>query len=320
MLMPSQIYSKDTVLVDNSYLFLNKSVTSDVTTYPVSFEFSISQNIVNHAIYSQWQGMTTSWSGSYQGLNYAIDLSQPYFYFSENSISIFLELEITSSVYNGVIHLSPSLELPSMTIIPNEIIAQYDDLRSAIDAITQFTDSRLKDVIENILNPVDWIVFQGRLITQYNERWLNTSDIGWDGIYSIGYNINEDYINFNVTSLIQATPPNYSFQLKRTYPTIFFKIESNNEIELKYIKFYYGIGQSILFQTNTGSYFDESIGKYITLFDTNAISLTNLYSVILDFYIKRGDLELVWRLEYGILGSNFDWIGPHTITPKPYGD
>jgi hypothetical protein len=138
--------------------------TAAQTDYNVPITFSVTQTGMNRFIASQWSSITTSWSGTYQGLTYSFQLVKPSIVLSTNTIQIILGLNITSSVYNGSVQFTPTLTIPSTTISLSNIIAQYTNLRQQIDAITQFTDVRLKDVIEQKLAPIDWIVYQGKVL------------------------------------------------------------------------------------------------------------------------------------------------------------
>jgi len=131
------------------------------TDYPTPFTLTITNTGINRFLSSQWSGITTSWSGNYQGLSYSFSLVKPNILLTNNTIKIILSLNISSTVYNGTVNLTPTLSIPNTTLNAENIIAQYENLHQQIITTAQLVDARLQYVIEQALAPINWIIYQG---------------------------------------------------------------------------------------------------------------------------------------------------------------
>ncbi len=286
--------------------------------FAVPITFSVTEAGVNRFIATQWSDITTSWSGSYQGLNYSLELSRPTISLSENSIKIILQLSCVSSVYNGDFPIEPTLTIPSTTISANDIIAEYQNLRQQIDAIIQFTDSRLKDVVEDVLEPIDWIIYKGKILTINTQRITDVADIKWVGLPTLSFGVSSNEINITVTPTIQATPPSYTFQSRKTGCSSFgIRVLSNNKTlidAVKSNKVWNVLGQEInltlVTSLPTSITWDVSLQKYVAEIYFQASYCLASQNVFTKLKLKRNNMETLWAIELSFpSGSQSSWAG-----------
>ncbi len=295
-------------------LAYSRSYAQTPQEYEVPIQFSITQTGINRFIASQWAGIQTSWSGSYQGLSYSLQLKRPTVSLADNTIKLLLELEISSPAYSGTVGFSPTLTIPSSTVSAGNIIAQYTNLRQQIDAIAAITDPRLRDVIEQKLVPIDWIAYQGMIFDQGGQRWIDSADIRWTGLPTLTFSVANGELFLTLTPKIQAAAPDYLFVFRRPASNTFgFRIVSNNAIEIAGLYIYVAPGINILSSpVSAPSRLDVATGKHIAEIDVQ----TGGYSDPLNNFeyrvlIKRRDSETLWRIYLGVVGVSSTWIGRH---------
>lgn len=285
-------------------LTLAQSVTKDV---PISL--SVNQTGVNRFIASQWSSIPTSWSGSYQGLSYSITLNRPVVTLLNNEVKIALTLDINTSVYNNEVTIEPSLVTPTLSTATDEIVTSYEDLRSEIDSISVFSDTRLKDIIEDLLEPIDWVIYEGGILDVLSGRIFDSSDLEWQSSTGIDLGVVEGAILLTVTPAIIATSPDYIFRFKRGSISNFqFEIRSNNVITIENVKIYNNGASVGTKNLNATSTFDSGLGLYVA---SGSMTVTQLPSFMSAFSykikLKRQDNETSWDVYLGSIGSTTGW-------------
>ena len=286
------------------------------TNYGVPVTFSVTSTGINRFIESQWGNLPNSatWSGEYQGLTYSIHLNRPMILLSTNTIRISLGLTITSSVYNGSVTLTPTLSVSSSTISACNVIAQYTNLHDQIIAAGQFVDSRLRYVIEQALAPIDWIMYQGRILDQSTSRWTQSSDVGFQGLPTLTVSVSENEVNFMITLTVTATAPWYTFQYNRPSNQQFgIKVHSNNLFQVKYAKCWNSEPVEIAnSEQDATAVYDASAGHYIATLSVTATHPVawNLNELFYQLKLRRQDNETLWDLSSraSILGTFSTWV------------
>jgi hypothetical protein len=182
-------------------------------TYNVPVTLSVTSGAVNRFLASQWSSMQTSWSGSYQGLSYTIQLQAPLIAFVENDIVLILKLNVSYPYNNYVIRLAPKLTVPSTSATVNNITAQYVDLHQQIITNAAQVDARIQYVMENILSNINWIIYQGQILTIPSipnpgslSKVAGTDRLAWSITPVLSTSITNGELNLTVTSYITATP------------------------------------------------------------------------------------------------------------------
>lgn len=232
----------------------------------VPFNLAINQTGINRVIAAQWNSIQTQWFGNYQGVSYEITLNRPVVSLFENKITITLSLDIASSVYIGEASISPSLTTPTLSSSTQEIITSYSNLRSAIDTVTAFNDSRLNDILEDILEPIDWVVFKGGILDAFTGRFSDTSDLEWVDDTSLDFSVAPGELLLIITPAIVATSPKYTFKFRRNSSTRDYQIRSNNKISLEAVWLKVSVlGSEVSSETDISisSSYDSSTDEYV---------------------------------------------------------
>lgn len=285
------------------------------TNYNVPITFSVTSTGINRFIASQWSSLpnNATWSGEYQGLTYSIHLNRPAILLSTNTIRITLELVINSTVYNGTATLTPTLTVPSATISASNVIAQYTNLHDQIIAAAQLVDPRLRYVIEQALSPIDWVMYQGRILDQSTYRWTEISDISWQGLPTLTVNVSSNEVNFTVTPTITAKAPEYTFQYNRPANQEFgIRVHSNNLFQVKYAKCWNSLGQQIAnSEQDATAVYDPATGKYTATLSVTAPNpiANNFSELYYKLKLRRQNNETLWYLlsRNSILGTFSTW-------------
>ncbi|MEX2603809.1 MAG: hypothetical protein WD361_06385 [Gracilimonas sp.] len=281
------------------------TITKDV---PVSL--AINQTGINRVIASQWSSINTQWFGSYQGVGYEISLDRPVITLFENKIEIALTLQIASSVYMGEVTINPALTTPVFSTSTQEIKTEYENLRDEIDSINEFTNNALKDVLENLLDPIDWVIFKGGILDALTGRLSDTSDLEWIEDTSIDFQVAPGELLLTVTPSLVSTSPYYLFRLRWTTSNKFeIEISSNNKIKLKALRLYHGSGSTIFHDyLDLDSSYDSGNDKYVIPHSINFASTLNfITNTRLRLNIERGGNETLWYIDYGTIYKNNAW-------------
>jgi hypothetical protein len=290
------------------------------TDYTTPFTLSITSTGINRYLASQWSSMTEEWSGNYQGISYSISLQEPTISLTTNTLKILLKLSISSSIYDGSITLTPTLTIPSTTISAEQIISKYTDLHQQIIKLTSI-DTRLQNVIEQLLAPIDWIIYKGKAIDASTTRLTESADISLKGIPTLTFNISNDELNIIITPTITATPPSLSFQWMRSASNFGIKIISNDKLTVGYAKIddiYNSLGQKISFTLTsplpTDASYDPNLQEYTAEYyfqgSSTLASGLNLYTRV---YLKRGGTETIYTLNFQTLTDDQpDWTSNAT--------
>jgi hypothetical protein len=308
-------------------LMYSRSYAQTEQEYDFPIQFSVSQTGINRFISSQWAGNQTSWSDPTHNLNYSILLERPYILLTDNKIILHLEIHISSTVYSGVISLKPTLSIPATTLSASGVVAQYSNLRQHIDNITAFPDASLKDVLEQILTQIDWIIYQGVILDQMEHRWLNTADIRWTGLPSLEFSVVNSELILTITPRIKAKEPHYVFKFKRLAEDesgisyYVFSVESNNAIEIGRISVF--PNSSLVFNSanpQVSYWYDALSDKFHAetqfpgfMYDPIAMHLSNPQPVPTGFpqfsfaiLLKRNDAQTFWKVYVDNVISN-EW-------------
>lgn len=283
--------------------------------YSVPLTFSVSATGINRFISSQWANGQTTWSGTYQGLNYSFTLEKPTVSLSTGTIKILLGLSINSSAYNGKVTLTPSMTIPNTTIDASQVISKYTDLHDQIIGTAQLIDSRLQYVIEEALAPIDWIMYKGKIIDNTTVRLSESSDIKYKEIPAITFSVTNNELNFLVAPTITATVPSYSFQWMRADNTTFgFRILSNNKFTIvNHDKIVDGLGQEFNFSNISPipaeATYNQSLQKYVAEFIVKSSDgLLNNLRMITKVYLQRGGMESIWSIKITVPVGQTDWV------------
>lgn len=283
--------------------------------YSVPLTFSVSTTGINRFISSQWANGQTSWSGTYQGLNYSFTLEKPTVSLSNSTIKIMLSLSISSPVYNGKVTLTPSLTIPSTTIDASQIISKYINLHDQIIGTAQLIDSRLQHVIEEALAPIDWIMYKGKIIDNSTVRLSESSDISYKGIPALTFSVTDNELNILIASTITANIPSYSFQWMRADNRTFgFRILSNDKFTIvARDKIYDGFGVDCYFSNISPvpveATYNPSLNKYAAEFIAkSANGLMNNLRIVTKVYLQRGGMESIWSIIINVPVGQTDWV------------
>ncbi len=283
------------------------------TDYNVPLTFSVASIGINRFIASQWSAstFTKSWSGyTTSGIQYSISLDRPSVVLSENTIKILLALTIHAEditdqyvVYDGKVTITPTLTIPSTTISLNSIMSQYTNLRQQIDAITQIADVRLRDVLEQKLAPIEWIVYQGKILEGSQTRIIETSDIRLIGTPTLNFAVSNSEVLFTVVTTLRAKAPEYFFSYYRTNgnTTYNLTVRSNDKFVLvsNDCRIFSFLAQT--WDPTTGSSevtatYDSNSDQYVAIETLTYSAGLSDYSNSLRIKLKRGGVETLWTL------------------------
>ena len=238
-----------------------------------------------------------------------------------------LGLSISSPIYNGKVTLTPSLTVPSTTINFSEIISKYTNLHDQIIGTTQFVDSRLRQAIEDALSPIDWVVYKGKVLASADDRLSETADIEYKGIPELAYSVSDNELNFLITPIISAIPPNYSLEWMKSDKQHFgIRILSNDKftIEANQInKMWDSNGQQMNFTFDSSfpiqSTYDTNLQKYVAgyyFYSNYDIASQDIWGKI---YIKRGGtpkssgMTTIWSFGLGNMDDTHSWTANSKI-------
>lgn len=304
------------------YTFVTNSKNYAQTDYSTPFTFTITNTGINRFLSSQWSSLTTSWSGNYQGLDYSFTLAKPSISLTNNSIKIILTLSITSSVFSGTVTLTPTLTIPSTTLNAENIISQYENLHQVIISSAQLIDPRLRYVVEQALAPINWIIYQGKILNTTTTRLTETADVRLKGLPTLTFSVAENELNLIITPTITSTEPSISFQWMRSGNVNFgIRVISNNLFILAYPKIdkviIMATGQEINFTfTSTvpvQATYDSTFQKYVAEFSFQSNNyIAHGQRIVTRIYLKRGGTETIWTLAFITDSDNQGWTYSNT--------
>lgn len=179
------------------------------TTYDVPVTLSLTTGGVDRVLSSQWNTMTHSWSDSYSGLEYSISLDKPKIVFIGSEIRILLKLRVQYPGFDEIINLLPKLILPYTAPIENYITTRYADLHQEITTKAQHVDSRIQSAIEDIMSTINWVVYQGKILTIQSQNSfykVSGSDrLVWNPSPTLSASVSDDKLNITIISSITVT-------------------------------------------------------------------------------------------------------------------
>ncbi|RNC83743.1 MAG: hypothetical protein ED557_08165 [Balneola sp.] len=302
-------------------LFVGTSKAQPNTT-PVPIDFSITSTGINRFIADQWSSITSNWTGTYQGLSYNITLNRPIVDLTENTFRVILTLDINataggSTIYDDVTSITPELFIPAVVINPDSVIedvrTEYNNLEAAIDNNPFIPDQRIRDVLEDILDDIDWIIFQGEVLTQTTIRWTDTFDLGFYGLPEISFAIGEGEIILTISPEIYANPPEYSFQWRRPGSTSYhIRVLSNNKFDLKSIQNTTTAGQASSLNVSVTAVFDQALNKYVATYSFTGGSASG--QLLSKLKIMRQFIETVWTVQSFTTSNTDTWTNFTGIT------
>lgn len=193
---------------------------AQATTYSVPIMLSISNEGLNRTIAVQWSNPSfiKDWTGSADELDYELHLDkQPIITLSTNLIKIRLGfwVKIYSRATNSYIFthkdytVSTTLILPPITINTESIKGQYVDLHTDITNALSEVDSRVRNIIEQKLAVIEWIIYKGKIINISSPSPLNkvSNTLTWDIARTYSNTVTPDRVlEITVTSTITASP------------------------------------------------------------------------------------------------------------------
>jgi hypothetical protein len=297
------------------------------TDYSVPISFSVTQTGINRFIASQWSNssFTKSWNITYQGYYCEIELKRPSVSLSSNTIKIVLSIELTAinpsdlPVYlDQTFSFTPTLNIPETTISFDKIYAEYTNLLSAISEV--IPESQIQGAINQALAPIDWVIYEGKILNESTMRWTEESDIGWFGLPSLTFAVESDEVVLTVTPTIRANEPDYKFYWQRPNNRKFgIKIISNNNIEIrKMILSIQGSQPPTDFVSSSAAY-DPVTQKYVATYfvEDNATAEPGelIYTVGFFTRVKRGTMETAWHPAVNYInGTSTTW---HSVASNP---
>ncbi|MCK9408524.1 MAG: hypothetical protein M0R68_05260 [Bacteroidetes bacterium] len=304
------------VLTLLSSIFYNAFSTD--RTVPITF--SVTTTGINRFIAGQYNnpGFTKSWSGSYQGSQYTIQLKKPIIMILDNTIKIQMKLSIISVAYTGPVTISPTLTISSTTISAANIIAAYTDLHAQINSVSNALrlDAGFRDIIEQKLSPINWIIYQGKVLNESTSRFSESSDIGWKGIPTLTASVTNNEINFTVTPTIASNAPWYKFYFNRpTQKKFGLKIRSNNQVTIENMKVYEGGSEYPVNFSSETSYVDPENGDIVHEYFVEKPENATQYVTGLSYNIrlKRQNIEVTWNLLCLSSGFGFGSTSFYTV-------
>lgn len=293
-----------TIVIGFLLLTYSKSNAQTPQEYEVPIQFSITQTGINRFIASQWAGIQTSWSGTHEGLQYFLQLKKPSILLTSGNISIILEIAFSSQSYNATIAISPTLNISPLVFSADNLIASYVNLRNQIDLIAGITDPRVRDIIEQHLAPIDWIIYQGRIFDQSELRWTNTADIKWAGLPEVSFSVNNEELIITLTPIIYATKPYYLIYIRiHDYGYYGLKILSNNYFKLERQTLQVsGTGVHVFEPVNTIilSEYDDNNGQYYIELINPGMNISNTMAVSHGLIISRENSKMIFNRNYAI--------------------
>lgn len=274
------------------------SVTAQ-TNYSVPLSVAVNETAINRVIADQWNqsSFTKSWSGTQAGLSYSIQLGKPWVTLSTNTISVVLPVTVNGTKY----HPNPRLTIPPLTIDVTNILTAYDNLRSQIDLVMSLADSRLRDAVYNALSPIQWMVYQGKIMDASTVRFSESYNVAMTGIPSLTVQISVTEILFTATATLASTPPVYDyFQVKTVSPSqIVVRAIANNSFNIKEVRITIaGNGQEIFSSNNPTQVvngFDSASGKYFSEATINLSEGLSYLKYFIRVVTHRGGNDCLWK-------------------------
>jgi len=189
----------------------------------------------------------------------------------------------------------------------DKIYGQYTDLVAAIAGAVP--DTRVQGAVAQALSPINWVIYQGKILNESTARWTESSDIGWKGLPTLTFSVGNDEVNLTITPTITSVAPSYGIHWNRPSRNVFgLRIRSNNYIDildLVVVNFQNTIPTNF---TSTNIFFESETGKYVR--DYYVTSITDAPTSIMDlqYYIriKRQNNELTWHT-YCATGVYYPW-------------
>lgn len=215
--------------------FKNDLCAQNTIDETIPIEFSIGANGINRALASQINSMNTLIDGNYQGVEYSINLNRPHVdisssvftitltvdYFAQAGSTVLIDDKLSFEVEAGVRNINLDIE---------KVLIDYTNLRQAIDQIASITDDRLKDILDDELSEIDWIIFEGLPFGQNEIRWTETADIRWTNIGDINTVFSEGRITLQLNPVLESTKPMYRQAIYKYDNDLWIEVWSNNRI------------------------------------------------------------------------------------------
>jgi len=222
------------LLIFSSILVPKISAQNEVIK-EVPLQLTISNTAINRVVAQQWNNNPIKqYSGNKLGLIYDIQLLRPTVSVLTDKIEIQLGLSISSSengnpVFNDIFTCNPEIVINPQTIHLDNIVTTYVDLANAISQASNLigiSNTKLIQVIEEILEPITYIMFKGNAIQQGDSKWVETSNIRWTNLPDVSYQLVDGSIILTTTPSITAIKPDYSFFFQRNNGTISITVKS----------------------------------------------------------------------------------------------
>lgn len=284
---------------------------------PVPIHFSVTNTGINRFIADQWSSTSTNWTGSYSGMNYTINLKRPIVDLSDNTFRITLKMHVYATFYgstlmNEDLTISPEVSISPITVNPNGVIedvrVEYDNLSTVIQN-APIPDTRIEQVIRQKLEDIDWVIYQGEVLSQSTLRWSDSFDVGFYGLPEVSFSVGEGELILTVSPKVYGNEPEYTFQYSRPQHSRFgIKINSNNKFEIKSILMANTAGVTIA-QKNISvpASYNPTTEQYSATYyayATQAIS-TNFSELVYKVKLRRQNFETVWDMNAGPIYGNF---------------
>lgn len=282
--------------------------------FPFVTNIHINEAAINRFLAKQYNdaGFIKSWSGTFNGNAYSLSIERPVVVLQSNSIVI----EIGVTLNNNYYLLRPSITIPPITITSADIKATFIQLQTYLNTVQHITNYWEKDLINQKLNAIQWLIYQGTFLTEptsTSEYFVLTTTID-----SIRTKIDEGTINLNFHFNNHTDRPNYSFYWTRskngnTYKW-WLKVKSNTKIEIQKVEVHWYGSLIGTFDGLVVSSFNADQNKYIATVGVNTSMTTTSFSgMTYKIKLARSGYKTLWGID--IPAGTWD-DGSTFITPS----
>ncbi|NLT52279.1 MAG: hypothetical protein GXX85_15350 [Ignavibacteria bacterium] len=177
--------------------------------HTISTSFEVSEAAINSYLQKQYTMADFPRNFTVSGTNYQVFLSLPEIILTSGNA----KLKMTFDVKNGstlLYHfvIQPSVNIPNSQISLSEINAFITNLQQSLDAVTPILPQWVKTNIISKYNLIGWLTYPSKLLDEFNDNWFAQQGLAIEIIdISMGINIIQDRIKFNVSVDLSAHPP-----------------------------------------------------------------------------------------------------------------
>jgi|GEM_PF-1988851 hypothetical protein len=289
-------------------------------TIPITF--SVTSTGINRFIASQWGSSTKSWNITNQGVWCSIQLQKPTVSLYSNTIKINLAVTVVAidistdlPIYvNQTFRFTPTLTIPSTTISMDKIYGQYTDLVAAIAGA--IPDTRVQGAVAQALSPINWVIYQGKILNESTARWTESSDIGWKGLPTLTFSVANNEVNLTIAPTIYSLAPEFTCKWYRCDDVNFgISISCNDKFTVDLtdnwlvftgtIGVKYTVKSTLPAQAIYNTYQNKYIANiYLTIDNPQPNSLLTTSTRI---KLKRGNMESLYYIKSNSVEDDCGW-------------